>query len=90
MGTAAWWELMVILLCVAMGLGLAVRRAPLWTWTLAIVGIIFVTQIWALKGGIRDPSFGMLSVCAWVLALRSVHFPFVPFVAEFLSRRSIM
>src|SRR5262249_30711343 len=62
-------ELMVILLSVAMGLGLAIQRAPLWTWTLAVVGIIFATQIGILKGTIHEPSFGMLSVCAWILAL---------------------
>src|SRR5262249_38072571 len=62
-------ELMLILLCMAVGLGLAVRRAPLWAWTLAIVGIIFATQIGGLEGNIREPSFCILSVCAWVLAL---------------------
>jgi len=69
MGDCGMMELMVILLWVAMGLGLAARRAPLWTWTLAVAGIIFATQIGVLKGNLREPSFGMLSVCAWVLAL---------------------
>src|SRR6266404_8891614 len=68
-GDFGMMELMVILLCVALGLGLAVRRAPLWTWTLAVVAIIFAAQIGVLDGNIRERSFGMLSVCAWVLAL---------------------
>jgi acyl-CoA dehydrogenase len=62
-------ELMLIFLCTAVGLGLAIKRAPLWTWTLAVVGIILATQIGGLKGNIREPSFGMLSVCAWLVAL---------------------
>jgi len=62
-------ELMLILLCAAVGLGLAVRRAPLRTWMLAVVGTILATQIGVLEGTIRAPSFGMPSVCAWILAL---------------------
>jgi len=39
-------ELMIILLCVAMAVGLAVPRAPLWTWTSPL-------SEWARRAGAR-------------------------------------
>ena len=58
MGSSAMWKAAVLILCVVAGLALAMRRAPLWAWALAVVAITVAWQAGVAEGRVAAPSFG--------------------------------
>jgi acyl-CoA dehydrogenase len=59
-------ELVFIALCIAGVFVLAMRRAPLWGWALALAAATYIWQTGMLHGEFAEPSFGFLGLLAWV------------------------
>jgi acyl-CoA dehydrogenase len=68
----------VLVLCLAAGLGLAVRRAPLWIWALTLLTITLAVQAGLLEGHAERPSFDPLSLLGWVPTLVFAAFSIPP------------
>jgi acyl-CoA dehydrogenase len=66
---AAMWELVTLIVCLAGGLALAARRAPLWIWALVVAAIALAWQIGLPEGHVEIPSFGLLSLLGWLPAV---------------------
>ena len=59
-------ELVFLALCIAGAFVLAMRRAPLWAWALALAAATYVWQSGLLHGEYGEPEFGLLGLLAWV------------------------
>jgi acyl-CoA dehydrogenase len=59
-------EIVFIVLCAAGAFALAMRRAPLWAWALALAAATLVWQTGLLHGEFDEPEFGVLGLLAWV------------------------
>ena len=59
-------ELVFIALCVFGVFVLAMRRAPLWAWTLGLAGAVYIWQSGLLYGTPGELEPGFLGVLAWV------------------------
>jgi acyl-CoA dehydrogenase len=59
-------EIVFIVLCAAGAFVLAMRRAPLWAWAVALAAATLVWQTGLLHGEFDEPEFGALGLLAWV------------------------
>ena len=59
-------ELVFVVLFIAGVFVLAMRRAPLWAWALALGIATLIVQTGLLHGEFEEPEFGLLGVLAWV------------------------
>src|SRR5262245_10590043 len=59
-------EFVFLVLCLAGAFALAMHRAPLWAWALALAGVTLIWQTGLLDGEFEEPSFGLASLLAWV------------------------
>jgi acyl-CoA dehydrogenase len=78
------WELVTLIVCLAVGLALAARGAPLWMWALAVAAITLAWQIGLPEGHVAMPSFGPLSLLGWLPAVAFGAFSIPPL------RRSVL
>ena len=60
-------ELVFIALCVFGAFVLAMRRAPLWVWTLGLAAAVYIWQSGLLYGSPGELEPGFLGVLAWVV-----------------------
>ena len=60
-------ELVFIALCVFGAFVLAMRRAPLWAWTLGLAAAVYIWQSGLLYGSPGELEPGFLGVLAWVV-----------------------
>src|SRR5262245_20305477 len=60
-------ELVLIALCIAGAFLLAMRRAPLWAWTLALAAALLVWQSGILRGQLGQLAPGLLGTLGWVV-----------------------
>ena len=62
-------ELVFLLLCVAGVFVLAMRRAPLWGWALALAAATYIWQSGLLHGEYGELEFGPLGLLAWLVVV---------------------
>ena len=58
-------ELVFIALCIAGAFVLAMWRAPMWAWAVALAGAVLAWQTGLLHGEFEEPEFGLLGLLAW-------------------------
>ena len=59
----------VYVLCLAGGLAMATRRAPLWLWSLALLAITLASQCGLFDGRLQRPTLSLGSLAGWVAVL---------------------
>src|SRR5262245_25494089 len=71
------WEAAFLILCAAGGLALAMRRAPLWGWALAVLAVTLAWEAGGAEGHVAAPSFGLLNLLGLLpgLALATLSLP---------------
>ncbi len=60
-------ELVFLALCIVGAFVLAMRRAPLWAWTLGLAAAVYIWQSGMLYGEWGELEPGGLGAVAWVL-----------------------
>ena len=55
-----------ILLCLVGVFVLAMRRAPIWGWALAVAAAVLVWRTGLIYGNWQEPAFNLLGILAWV------------------------
>src|SRR5262249_60135934 len=59
----------IFVLCLAGGLAMATRRAPLWLWSLALAAITFASQTGLFEGRGQRPALSLASLAGWATVL---------------------